>query len=78
MNVLDLVSDKLLWEKSYEGGCDACDFARRENHSLPYAGKRHWHIVEALTGRRYQKLVATAGRTTPSLAPMGRTPISRA
>ena len=44
----DLVSEKLLWEKPYEGGCDRMAIAPDGKFIyLPSLEKDHWHIVDA-------------------------------
>lgn len=58
MMCLDLVSEKLLWERSYEGGCDR--MAMSPDGSviyLPSLEKDHWHIVSADSGDVLTKIV---------------------
>ena len=44
----DLVSEKLLWEKPYEGGCDRMAMAPDGKFIyLPSLEKDHWHVVDA-------------------------------
>lgn len=48
---LDLLSDKLLWEKPYEGGCDRMGITPDgKTIYLPSFEKDHWHVVDALSG----------------------------
>lgn len=48
---LDLLSDQLLWEKSYDGGCDRMSITPNGRLIfLPSLEKGHWHVVEALSG----------------------------
>jgi DNA-binding beta-propeller fold protein YncE len=51
LQCLDLVSEKLLWERSYEGGCDRMAVSPDgETIYLPSLEKDHWHVVAARTG----------------------------
>ncbi len=58
----DLVSEKLLWEKTYEGGCDRMALSP-DGHwlYLPSLEREHWHVVEALTGKVIKKIVTNSG-----------------
>src|SRR6266446_6461996 len=43
----DLVSEKLLWEKAYEGGCDRLAISPDgQIIYLPSLEKEHWHVVD--------------------------------
>jgi hypothetical protein len=58
----DLVSDKILWEKSYEGGCDRMSISPDGKVIyLPSLEKEHWHVVDALTGGVIKKIVTNSG-----------------
>lgn len=57
----DLVSEKLLWEKPYEGGCDRMAMAPDGKFIyLPSLEKDHWHVVDA-DGAVLTKLVPKSG-----------------
>lgn len=57
----DLVSEKLLWEKPYEGGCDRMAIAPDGKFIyLPSLEKDHWHVVDA-DGAVLTKLVPKSG-----------------
>ena len=57
----DLVSEKLLWEKPYEGGCDRMAMAPHGKFIyLPSLEKDHWHVVDA-DGAVLTKLVPKSG-----------------
>jgi hypothetical protein len=48
---IDLVSEKSLWEKAYEGGCDRMGITPDgQTLYLPSLEKDHWHVVAATTG----------------------------
>lgn len=58
----DLVTDKILWEKAYEGGCDRMSISPDGKVIyLPSLEKAHWHVVDALTGDVITKLVPGSG-----------------
>jgi hypothetical protein len=59
---LDLRTDKLLWERPYEGGCDRMAISP-DGHTiyLPSLEKDHWHVVDALSGDVLAKLVPRSG-----------------
>ncbi len=51
---LDLLTEKLLWEKAYEGGCDRMSVTPDgKTIYLPSFEKDHWHVVDALTGMSF-------------------------
>ncbi len=51
MMCLDLVTEKLLWEKQYDGGCDRMSVTPDgKTIYLPSLEKGHWHVVDAVTG----------------------------
>lgn len=48
---LDLLTDRLLWERPYDGGCDRMGITPDgKTIYLPSFEKDHWHVVDALTG----------------------------
>ena len=58
----DLASEKLLWEKSYEGGCDRMAISPDgQAIYLPSLEKEHWHVVDARTGEVLKKIVTNSG-----------------
>ena len=58
----DLLTDKILWEKSYEGGCDRMALSPDgQVMYLPSLEKDHWHVVQALTGEIIRRLDLKAG-----------------
>ncbi|MBI5756926.1 MAG: hypothetical protein HZA46_00245 [Planctomycetales bacterium] len=62
MMSLDLVSEKLLWEKEYEGGCDRMAIAPDGKFIyLPSFEKDHWHVVDGLSGDVVAKIVPKSG-----------------
>lgn len=62
MMSLDLVTEKLLWEKEYEGGCDRMAIAPDGKFIyLPSFEKDHWHVVDGLSGAVVAKIVPKSG-----------------
>lgn len=59
---LDLVTEKLLWEKDYEGGCDRMAISPDgRTIYLPSLEKDHWHVVSAADGKILAKIVPRSG-----------------
>ncbi len=59
---LDLVSEKLLWERAYEGGCDRMALAPDgQTIYLPSLEKDHWHVIEAGSGEVIAKIIPKSG-----------------
>jgi DNA-binding beta-propeller fold protein YncE len=62
LTCLDLVTEKILWEKAYEGGCDRMALSPDGKVIyLPSLEKEHWHVVDALTGDVIKKIVTKSG-----------------
>jgi len=56
------VTEKILWEKTYEGGCDRMAISPDGMVIyLPSLEKAHWHVVDALTGGVVKKIVTNSG-----------------
>ncbi|MCI0747592.1 MAG: hypothetical protein L0Y58_19475 [Verrucomicrobia subdivision 3 bacterium] len=55
---IDLLTEKVLWEKAYEGGCDRMALSPDgRTMYLPSLEKDHWHVVDAFTGDVIKKLI---------------------
>lgn len=51
LTCLDLKTEKVLWEKPYDGGCDRMSMSPDGSVIyLPSLEKDHWHVVDAATG----------------------------
>ncbi|MGQ0634029.1 MAG: YncE family protein [Planctomycetaceae bacterium] len=62
LQCLDLVSEKLLWEKPYEGGCDRMALAPDGSVLyVPSLEKDHWHVVDGQSGDVVAKIVPKSG-----------------
>jgi len=59
---IDLTSDRVLWQKSYEGGCDRLALSPDgKTIYLPSLEKGHWHVVDALDGRVLAEITTNSG-----------------
>jgi hypothetical protein len=68
----DLLTDKLLWEKSYEGGCDRMGISPDGKVIyLPSLEQAHWHVVDARNGDVIAKLVPDSGAHNTIFGPDG-------
>src|SRR3989442_11370039 len=48
---VDLAGEKILWNKTYDGGCDRMAIAPDGSHMyVPSFEGPHWNVVDALTG----------------------------
>jgi len=59
---LDLATEKVLWERAYEGGCDRMAITPdgREIY-LPSLEKDHWHVVNAEAGNILNRIDIPSG-----------------
>jgi hypothetical protein len=59
---IDLVTEQVVWEKAYEGGCDRMAISPDGlTIYLPSLEKAHWHVVEAESGNVLAKIVPDSG-----------------
>ncbi|MBW3599453.1 MAG: hypothetical protein KY475_19550 [Planctomycetes bacterium] len=62
LQCVDLTTDKLLWEREYDGGCDRMAISPDgKTIYLPSLEKDHWHVVDAMTGDVVAKIVPKSG-----------------
>jgi DNA-binding beta-propeller fold protein YncE len=62
LTCFDLLTDKVVWEKSYEGGCDRMALSPDgQVMYLPSLEKDHWHVINAVTGDVITKVVPKSG-----------------
>lgn len=58
LQAIDLVTEQLVWEKAYAGGCDRMAISPDGRVIyLPSLEQDHWHVVEALTGDVITRIV---------------------
>ena len=59
---LDLASEKILWERAYEGGCDRMAIAPDGlTIYLPSFEKDHWNVIDALDGSVLARITPKSG-----------------
>ena len=70
---IDLVTDKPLWVKTLEGGCDRLSVTP-DGHALyvPSLEGPHWNVVDAATGDVLRKLPTGTGAHNTLALPSGR------
>lgn len=62
LQCIDLLTEKILWEKPYEGGTDRMAIDPNGKFIyVPSLEKDHWHVVDAMTGDILKKLVPKSG-----------------
>jgi hypothetical protein len=62
LQCVDLATDRLLWEKPYEGGCDRMAISPDGAVIyLPSLEADHWHVVGAREGEVVRKIVPRSG-----------------
>lgn len=62
LTCLDLLTEKVLWEKAYEGGCDRMAISPDGKLLyVPSLEKDHWHVVGSLEGEVLKKVVTRSG-----------------
>ncbi len=62
LQCIDLLTEKILWEKGYEGGTDRMAIDPNGKFIyIPSLEKDHWHVVDAATGDVIKKLVPKSG-----------------
>ncbi len=70
---LDLESEKLFWEKRYEGGCDRMAISPDGSHIyLPSLEQAHWHVVDGENGDVLATLRPDSGAHNTVYGPDGR------
>ena len=62
LTCIDLLTDKVLWERPYDGGCDRMSMTPDGKLIyLPSLEGPHWHVVDALGGDVVAKIVPNSG-----------------
>ncbi len=62
LTCLDLETERILWEKAYDGGCDRLALAPDGKVIyLPSLEQGHWHVVDALSGDLLKRIETGAG-----------------
>lgn len=59
---IDLATEKIVWEKKYDGGCDRLSLSPDgKTIYLPTLEKEHWNVVDAETGEVIKQLFTNSG-----------------
>ncbi|WP_414661090.1 YncE family protein [Horticoccus sp. 23ND18S-11] len=62
LTCIDLRTEKIVWEKAYEGGCDRMALSPDGKVMyLPSLEKDHWHVINAPTGEIIKRIDIKAG-----------------
>ena len=73
LTCLDLVTEKILWEKAYDGGCDRMAMSPDGKVIyLPSFEKDHWHVVDAGSGDVLTKITPKSGAHNTVFGPSGK------
>lgn len=69
----DLTTDKILWEKNYDGGCDRMSVTPDGKVLyVPSFEKEHWNVIDALTGEVLAKITPNSGAHNTIVGPDGK------
>ncbi len=69
---IDLATEKVVWEKQYEGGCDRLSMSPDGKIIyLPSLEKEHWHVVDAVTGDVIKRIDTNSGAHNTLYGPDG-------
>ena len=73
LQCFDLLTDQILWEKTYEGGCDRMSITPDGKIIyLPSFEGDHWLVIDALDGSVVQKLTLNSRAHNTIISPDGR------
>ena len=73
LTCLDLRTDKVLWEKAYEGGCDRMALAPDGSVLyVPSFEKDHWNVVDGHDGHVVARVVPKSGSHNTVFGPDGK------
>jgi hypothetical protein len=62
MTAVDLISEKVLWEKPYEGGCDRMAISPDgKTIYVPSFESDHWNVIDGASGDLLAKVVTKSG-----------------
>lgn len=69
----DMATDRLLWNRTYEGGCDRMALSPDgKTMYVPSFEGPHWHVLDALSGDVVSKIVLNSGAHNTLYGPDGR------
>jgi DNA-binding beta-propeller fold protein YncE len=69
---IDLATEKIVWERQYEGGCDRLSISPDGKVIyLPTLEKEHWNVVDAETGEVIKQIQTNSGAHNTLYGPDG-------
>jgi len=69
---IDLATEKIVWEKKYEGGCDRLSISPDgKTIYLPTLEKENWNVVDAATGDVIKQITTNSGAHNTLYGPDG-------
>jgi len=69
---IDLATEKIVWEKTYDGGCDRLSISPDgKTIYLPTLEKEHWNVVDAETGNVIKQIFTNSGAHNTLYGPNG-------
>jgi DNA-binding beta-propeller fold protein YncE len=69
---IDLATEKIVWEKKYDGGCDRLAISPDGKLIyLPSLEKEYWHVVDAESGEVIKQIVTNSGAHNTLYGPDG-------
>jgi DNA-binding beta-propeller fold protein YncE len=69
---IDLATEKIVWEKTYDGGCDRLSLSPDgKTIYLPTLEKEHWNVVDAETGNVIKQIFTNSGAHNTLYGPDG-------
>jgi len=72
MQRIDLATEKIVWEKQYNGGCDRLAMSPDgKTIYLPSLEKEHWHVVDAVSGEVIKRIDTNSGAHNTLYGPDG-------
>jgi DNA-binding beta-propeller fold protein YncE len=73
LTCLDLTTDKVLWEKTYDSGCDRMSIAPDGKFLYePTLEGKYWHVIDAANGDEIAKIVTDSGAHNTVYGPDGK------
>ncbi len=73
MTCHDLLTDRILWERAYEGGCDRMSISPDGSQIyLPSFEKDHWNVVDGMKGDVLATIVPKSGSHNTVYGPSSR------
>jgi hypothetical protein len=73
LTAFDIATDKVLWEKRYDGGCDRMSLSPDgRTMYVPSLEGAHWNVIDATSGDLITKIVPNSGAHNTIFGPDGK------